>query len=246
MANMADMTNIKNDLGDLSDFNANPDVIESEHHTLTWESFPDEFVPVDSDDPELQGIYTHIPNYKMYKLFIGPFQEDSKGLHKIFNELQKAGFNDVLEIHISSQGGYIHELIQFYSVINAAFGENIVTYLDYGYSSGAMMFLFGKKRIVYEYSDFLLHSYSSGFFGKRNEVLSQLEHTDKRIQKFMKKMLKPYLSKKEIKRLSKGEDFWMDSHEMLKRGIATHIIIGDDIKSREEYLGISEGSEDSD
>jgi len=213
-------------------------IIESTFHTLTWEDVPEQFFPVEvqTENGETAELFEHYPAFRRFKVFIGEFGETGKGLHRIFDKLHTAGFNDEIEFHIASIGGFIHETMQFVNTVDAAFGDRTTAYLDYGYSGGAMLFLACNTRIIYEHSDFMLHSYSTGWVGKRNEVLAQAEHTDKRIQKFFKQLVKPYLSKKEQKRLANGEDFWMDSDEMLKRGIATHIIKDGNLFTAEEYL----------
>jgi len=212
-------------------------IIESTYHTLTWDDIPEQYYPVEvqSPDGEITQLFERMPPIRKYKLFIGNFNEDGKGLDKIFNKLHGAGHEDEVELHIASRGGYVDETIQFVDTLNAAF-NSITAYLNYGYSGGALLFLACDVRIVYEHSDFMLHSYSTGWVGKRNEVLAQAEHTDKRIQKYTDKLIKPYLSKKERKKLANGKDFWMDSDEMIKRGIATHIISNKELLTAEEYL----------
>jgi ATP-dependent protease ClpP protease subunit len=82
----------------------------------------------------------------------------------------------------------------------------------------------------------MVHSWSGGYGGKRDDVLRHIEHEDKRLDKLTVDLLKPYFSKKEIRKIQSGKDFWLDHKEMLKRDIATHIMIDGEVKTAEEYI----------
>jgi ATP-dependent protease ClpP protease subunit len=149
--------------------------------------------------------------------------------------LQQNEQNDYLEIYISSLGGEYTELLDFYNTINTNYNY-VTTFLNYGYSAGALAFLFGQERIVYEHSEWMIHSYSTGVGGKREDMLNHVNFMDKQILKFFDTLLAPYFSKKEINKINKGKDFWLDSDEMLKRGIATGILKNGEYTSREDYI----------
>jgi ATP-dependent protease ClpP protease subunit len=76
----------------------------------------------------------------------------------------------------------------------------------------------------------MFHTYSSHIYGKRNEIISQIEHTDKHLENFTKRLLSPYFSKKEIKKMANGKDIWLTSKEMIERGICTHIIDNGEVR----------------
>jgi ATP-dependent protease ClpP protease subunit len=210
---------------------------------LIIEEVQDRFEPVQisvdgSNSPEVD-LYERIPGGDIYKLYIGNFESENSENFRLFDKLRSAEPHSELEIHISSDGGNFYELVEFYNLLKPKF-SNIVTFLNRGYSAGSMMFLIGDERIVYEHSDFMGHSYSVYSYGKREDMLNQTMHRDKMITDFFNKMYSPYFSKKEIKQINKGKDFWIDSKEMLKRGIANGIILDTgEYKTREEYLNLT-------
>ena len=206
--------------------------IFADNHSLFWTINEPEFTPV----TDAEGFYEEQPGYTVYKLFIGDFNETSNGLQRIINKLQQVEPNDVLEFHISSHGGAVEELIELYNLCNTVFYGRMSTFVNFGYSAGAWAFLFGTERVVFEHSDLMFHSYSGGFGGKRDDMLTHMEHEDKRINKFLMGTLEPYFTKKEIKKMIKGKDFWLGSIEMLQRGIATHILIDGEAMTADEYL----------
>ena len=229
------------------DIQQDPNIIETGCHTLFIEEIPDEFVPMELKIEELDeegnriesnnppDIYERIQGGTKYSLYLGDFMSGQNENSKIFHTFNKAEPNSIVEININSDGGSFFEILSFYNTIVPKFPE-VTTFLNYGYSAGSMAFLLGTKRIVYEHSDMMIHSYSGGNWGKRQDLLDQTEHHDKIITGFFNKIYSPYFSKKEMKKINKGKDFWLDSKEMLKRGIATHIITDDGMfYTGEEY-----------
>jgi len=209
--------------------------LSSEEHTLYIEIVAEKRKVIDKE----KRIYEIIPKHKRYRVYIGKFFELKKGLHKLFNGLREAEKNDYLELIINSTGGLINEGQQFYNLIQEKFYGRTVAYLDnQGYSMGALLFCMADKRIVYEYSDLMFHTYSHGSKGKGEEVKLYVEHTSKKLKKFFKNIVvkRGFLSKKEFKEMIIGKDFWMDTKEMCKRGIATHVIVAGEELTASEYL----------
>jgi len=208
----------------------NPNVIETDYHTLFIDDIRPKLDPVPLSEEEQQEmdcvqLHREIPGKKVYTLMIGDFSaENYKENYKIIKALQDADPDDEIHIKISSHGGNFDEFIQFYNAIKPKFNL-IHTYIEnIAYSAGAMMFLMGDFRIVHEHSAFMAHTYSYGVVGKRQDLLDNISHTDKTLLKFTNKLYKPYFTKKEIQAMNKGKDFWLSTSEMKKRGICTHII----------------------
>ena len=170
-------------------------IIETKNNTLFIEQEPMKFNPLkDEEGNFIENLFEQQLPFTKYKLFLGDFIEEGTGNHKIFNTIQKAQPEDFVEIHVSSYGGEYGELIELYNSLNHI--NYITTFLNYGYSAGALAFLLGHERIVYEYSEFMIHSYSTGAGGKRDDFLTHIEFQDKQITNFFNKILKPYFSKK--------------------------------------------------
>lgn len=213
-------------------------IIESDFHTLFIKEYPEEYLPLTTEDGQLvEGIFEHVPAQKVYKLFLQEFSDESiHGWNKIIDTLQEASYEDVLELHISGPGGVVREGMELYHIIDSKFRGRTTAFLNYGYSMNALVFLFADQRIIYDASDFMLHSYSGGTYGKRDDMLTQINHTDKHLRRFTDKILEPYLTKKEIKAMNAGKDFWFGPWDMLKRGIATHIIVNGGMLEAKDYF----------
>ncbi len=209
--------------------------LSSEQHTLYIESVNEKKSVIDKS----KNIYKIVPKHRNYRLFIGRFKELKKGLHAVFNELLQAQENDTLEFRINSGGGFIVEGQQFYNIIEEKFPNNVTAYLDnVGYSMGALLFCMASKRVVFPHSDFMFHNYSGGAFGKGGELKSKIKHRSKVIEQFFYDIIvkKGFLSKAEFEKMLIGQDFWMDTKELCKRGIATHVIVNGKELTAKEYL----------
>ncbi len=183
--------------------------------------------------------YEIIPKHKAYRFYIGIFFELRKGLHSVFNELQNASKNDTLELVINSHGGLIFEGQQFHNLIQKKFYNRTTAYLDnVGYSMGALVFCMAKKRVVYEYSDFMFHNYWGFAHGKGGELKAQIKHSSKTLERFFYNIIvkRNFLTKKEFKLMLVGQDYWMDTQELCRRGIATHVVIENKEITAKEYL----------
>jgi ATP-dependent protease ClpP protease subunit len=215
----------------------NNNIIRSDYHTLIIEYKDEERIPLpDEDGNIMEGIFEIIPSYTKYRLFIGDFMDDSlHGWNEIKDKLMNAEEIDFLEVHISSPGGYTTEGIELFNIINTKF-KNAQVYLNYGFSMGALTFLYFDDRTIYEHSEIMFHNWSGGFGGKAQDIEDHFNHTKRHLKGFFQSVMKPYFSKKEIKNILNGKEKWLSSYEMLKRGIATGIIKDGEFYESEDYL----------
>ncbi len=218
-------------------------VIESEYHTLFIEDqdpVTKEFQAVD-DGETFQVSREIVPKHKKYTLFISLFANQYKELHKVIYELRKATEHDVLEIRINSDGGSMHEGMTIYHTMREIFSGRVTTSLDCaGYSMGAMLFSFGDERIAYDHSELMYHNYSTGIYGKGDNVKSYVEFADRSADKIFKKKLvdNGFLTQEEYDDMLKGRDFWFNTDDMAARGICTHVIVDAfklDVEAYTEY-----------
>ena len=209
--------------------------LSSEQHTLYSEVIPEQKRVVNKE----RRLYEITPKHTRYRVYIGRFFELKKGLHAVFNELKTAKENDVLEFMIDSGGGFVNEGMQFYNIIHEKFHGRSVAYLDNkGYSMGAMLFSMCDKRVVYPYSDFMYHNYAGGAHGKGGEIKARIDHVSKKLETFFYDIIvkQGFLTKDEYQQMLVGQDYWMGTKEMCKRGIATHVIVDGQELTAKEYL----------
>lgn len=172
-----------------------------------------------------------------YILNIGLFGHEDGVLDKIYAELESATTNDVIEINIASDGGLLSELNRLTNILNNKFYKRITTKLNpYGYSAGAMLFLIGETRIVYNNSKAMFHEASFGVSGKHSDLRSQTKFSEKYLNSFIIDNLDPFFTTKELGEILLGKEIWLDAFDMCERGIATHIDIYDRLIEANEYV----------
>lgn len=170
-----------------------------------------------------------------YRLFINEF-EDSK-LDEIFDMLFDGEAYDTLEVRISSPGGYVLDLQRFQNVIENYFQNRTYTVLDnYGYSAGAFMFLLGNERIAHKSSMIMFHDWSGGYWGKASDIDKQHKFQREHYKNWMRDLLSNFFTEKEIEDMFEGKEYWYNTVEMCKKGIATHVMIDGDKYTAKEYL----------
>ena len=212
--------------------------LHSQYHSLFTEVVPSKKMPLEDDEGIIPDIYYDTEQFNIYRFYVGDFAEDSVGLHAIFNKLSKAEFNDVIEFHIDSNGGSVNEGKLFYNLISDFKQENVAAILNAGYSMGALLFCMPDTRIVHEFSDLIFHDYSTIMYGKAGDIETNHIHSSKHLRNFFKKIIldKGFMSKEEFEMMLVGKEFWMDTEEMCKRGIATHVTTNEGMMKAESYL----------
>ena len=197
-------------------------------------------VQAKADDPT----FTRSITYDQYDLHIGAFDGDELGMQKICHVLSGAAGNitndSMLRVQIASGGGYVTEGLKLYNVLNNIFADCTTVLDPFGYSMGALTFVMGETRVIYKDSEIMFHDYGSGNFGKAGELISHLEHESKHVRSFFRRVIMEergkFLTEKEFEQMLLGKDFWFGPEEMLRRGIATHIIIDGVEVSAKKYL----------
>ena len=223
-------------------------IISGEFHTLfieeedpVYESIKVEIdgQPFLLEDNPLMINKEAIPKHKRYTLFVEAFGHEKTQLHRVIYELRKAEENDIFEVRIDSPGGYIKEGLTIYNLMKEKFTGRSVTYLDStAYSMGALLFSMGDQRVAYEYSSLMYHNYSSGAFGKGDNLKTYIEHEEKNTHHFFENIIvkQGFLSQQEFDEMLIGRDFWFDCYEMAQRGICTHVMIEGFMIPSDEYI----------
>lgn len=157
-------------------------------------------------------------------LYLSIFDEDKVNLALLLNDIREMGQGDILKIIINSPGGLVSEGRALINTILAT-GTDIQTELvSQAASMAAIMFCIGHRRVVYENSSIMFHTFSAGYAGKGEEIKSYIDHTSKNLNSFFRSIIVG-MSDEEIQQMTNGKDFWFDTKEMCQRGIATHVMV---------------------
>ncbi len=157
-------------------------------------------------------------------MYLSTFEENKVNLAAILNDLNELDSEDLIKLRINSPGGLLNE---GKSLINAFHdtGAFITTELmSDAASMAAIIFCIGNKRVIYENSTIMFHTFSSGYMGKGQEMEAYTKHSSKNNDAFFRAHIVG-MSEEEIQKMTDGKDFWFNAKEMCKRGIATHVVV---------------------
>jgi ATP-dependent protease ClpP protease subunit len=212
--------------------------LHSQYHSLFTENVPAKKMPLEDEEGVIPDVYQEYPSFNIFRFYVGDFSEEGVGLNAIMNKLSKVEEDDILEFHIDSNGGSINEGKRFYNLINNFQHENVVAMLNTGYSMGALLFCMTPIRIVHEFSDLMFHDYSTMVYGKAGDIETNHVHASAHVRNFFKKIIldKKFMTKEEFELMLVGKEFWMDTEEMCKRGIATHVRTQEGTFKAKDYL----------
>jgi len=157
------------------------------------------------------------PVANIYDLYltgnIGPATD-----YQDWNQMMRAaGENDVVYVHINSNGGEIFSAIQLMRTMQETPATVVASVEGMCMSAATLIFLTADVCEISEHSHFMFHTYSSGNWGKGSEQLAGVMADDKWARPLFNKVYKGFLTPQEIKDMIDGKDFWMNPAEVNKR-----------------------------
>lgn len=167
--------------------------------------------------PLMYQQYTATRQQNITHFYLSDGVDDPKYYTDLIHQIRTAQPQDIVYIHLNTPGGRLDTGIQIINAI-ADSAARIIGVLDSkAYSLGTLIFLACDEFVIHDNCLFMIHNYSGGMYGKGNEQQAELAATVKWFAKIADKYYYPFLSKEEIGRVLRGEDFWMDSDDVKKR-----------------------------
>lgn len=154
---------------------------------------------------------------QLYEIYICGEIEEPECYIDTFDTLRHARVDDTVKIYLNSFGGNLFTSIQFLRVMSECAGEVIVSIEGAAMSAATLIFLAADSVEITPNSSVMIHNYSSGTFGKGNEMHYQIEHERKWSKALFKQVYEDFLSDAEITAVLDGKDIWLDSDEVLAR-----------------------------
>lgn len=135
-----------------------------------------------------------------------------------WNQLfRRAGPNDVIYVHINSHGGQINTAVQMMRAMRETEATLVTSIEGACLSAATMIFLCGDVCEVSDHSQFMVHTYSGGSWGKGSEMISQITHDADWISELMHDVYAGFFTKKEIDDIISGVDMWIKPDEVVVR-----------------------------
>lgn len=175
-------------------------------------------------------------NSKTYNIYLSQDIVSAEKYDRLFDLIRSAGQYDVIKIYINSPGGNMFTGIQLINSIKES-SAYVITVLDgTAMSLAPLIVLAGDEIIINEHSIMMFHDFSTESGGKGSELVSSAAA----LAKFYKNMLEsyayPFLTKKEISKVTSGQDLYFDTEEITKRMERV-------VKHKEKELEMAENNE---
>ena len=165
---------------------------------------------------QLQNAYQR-PVANIYDLYLTGAIGDAKDYQDWNQMMRSATENDVVYIHINSNGGEIFTAIQLMRTMQETQATVIASVEGMCMSAATLLFLTADVCEVSEHSHFMFHTYSSGNWGKGSEQLANVMADDKWARHLFNTVYKGFLDPKEMESMIDGKDLWMNPAEVNKR-----------------------------
>lgn len=135
----------------------------------------------------------------------------------LLTDLETASPQDIIYIHINSQGGSLETVAQILHAMDSTQGQ-VVTSAEGVVASGAsLVFFAGHGLAVGPYGYFLLHDGATTEFGKVSDNYDAAVASKEWIKKIYHKIYSPFFKKKEINKVLKGKEWYLSSEEVASR-----------------------------
>lgn len=154
---------------------------------------------------------------QVYEFYISGEIESPECYIDMYDLIRHARHDDVVKLYINSFGGDLFSAIQFLRVLSETNALVVVSIEGACMSAATLLFLAADQVEITPHSSIMLHNYSSGTFGKGNEMHAQIVHEKSWSTKLFKEVYEDFLSPDEIEQVLNGKDIWLDSDDVMER-----------------------------
>jgi len=147
-------------------------------------------------------------------LYISADIEEPHNYYPVYDLFRSAEPHQLIEVFINCNGGSACALTQILASMDDC-EAHIRGRIECDCSSAATFnFRNCDSWHLSSYSKFMIHSDSSGMWGKRHEAIAQFEFSRNWLDSFLSQAYTPFLTAKEIQEMLSGKDFYFDAQEI--------------------------------
>ena len=152
-----------------------------------------------------------------YTIFVYDVIEEITEFSEVLSTLDNAVEGDTVVFKINSPGGYLHSMISIIDAIRATKAQTIAECSGTIASAATMLALACDGLYIAKHSTFMLHNFTGGVYGKGHEIVADVEHMVPNNKKIVIEFYKKFITKKEIKKLLGGTDYYFTAEEVRRR-----------------------------
>ena len=177
-------------------------------------------VRMDTDDspPNSYNNLYHISKHgNGYSIYISDYIDKPSLYYPLYEVLRGCQPHEEVHLYLNTGGGRIDTTFQLMSCMSECQGT-IAGHLDHQVASaGTYLALCCHTWVLTPFTTFMIHSDTSGMFGKRNEIVADYEFTRPWLDNIMREVYSGFLTKKEIEEVLKGEDKYFNADQLSER-----------------------------
>lgn len=162
-------------------------------------------------------IEVDLPAGKLYKIYITKMITEPSKYDEMCTVLSSCNDGDKVEVHLTTPGGYLDSANRIVSHLTSTNAETLAVLSGCVASAGTLITLACDNAVMTPYSTFMIHNYSGGAYGKGHELEADINHMQKIYKEMTADSYQHFLSKKEIKTVIKGGDYYFDMDEFNTR-----------------------------
>lgn len=162
------------------------------------------------------GVYERTTG-RIFDLYLNDVIQSPKDYITWNQLIRSAGEQDIIHIHINCYGGDVMTTIQLLRSIAECNGTVVASIEGACMSAATFIFLAADMCEISDHSQFLIHNYSAGNWGKGNELIAKALAEHAWANRLLNTIYEGFLTKQEIKEVIEGKDFWLDAPEVAKR-----------------------------
>ena len=154
-----------------------------------------------------------------YTAFLASEIDAPEVYNKLCYLLNTAKEGDTIYIELNTPGGHIDSAFKILHSLKKTKARTVAIITGTVASAGTIIALSCDEVEVGDYTQFMIHNYSTGTQGKGHEVMDYVQFTDKNLKATFKKIYSGFLTDKEMNAVIKGKDMWLNDEEVKERWI---------------------------
>ena len=153
----------------------------------------------------------------VYDVYLDGEIGDPSNYREVYHALTAAGSQDLVLLHINSNGGRLDSGTQIINHIKNCKAKVVgVMHMEAASMASAIMLACDDWELN-PFSTVMIHSCSYGAIGKQSDIRTRVEFTTKFNEKFIRMNYEGFLTEEEIVRALKGDDLYFDSEDIADR-----------------------------
>lgn len=172
-------------------------------------------------DPEKHSVWDNVVPIIQEPRAMEVYISSGIGYPDEYNELcymlEHAYEGDIVTMHLNTPGGSIDSAFKIVAAMKKCKAHIVGVLSGTVASAGTVITMFCDEIIVEDYTQFLIHNYSTGSQGKGGELVAYITFNDRELRAAFSDIYKGFITKGEVDKIVADQDLWLNKSEILAR-----------------------------